>query len=79
MNQAVSLYEFGAVDRSFFSTCQTNCFQGEALAAYDPCGNMISLVANSTGVEAWARAIDKNSDSTIGIYNSYNMEILYAY
>jgi len=59
-------------------TCQTNCFQGEASAVYDPCGNMISLVANSSGAEVWARAIDKNSDSTIGIYNPYNMEIPFS-
>ena len=59
-------------------TCQTNCFSGEALAAYDPCGNMISLVANSTGVEAWARAVDKNSNATIGIYNPYAMEIPFS-
>jgi YD repeat-containing protein len=59
-------------------TCQTNCFQGEASAAYDPCGNMISLVANSTGEEVWARAVDKNSDSTIGIYNPFNMEIPFS-
>jgi hypothetical protein len=30
------------------NTCQTNCFQGEASAAYDPCGNTISLVAQAT-------------------------------
>jgi hypothetical protein len=59
-------------------TCQTNCFQGEASAIYDPCGNMISLVANSTGAEVWARAVDKNSDATIGIYNPYNMEIPFS-
>jgi hypothetical protein len=59
-------------------TCQTNCFQGEAFAAYDPCGNMISLVANNTGAEVWARAVDKNSNATIGIYNLYNMEIPFS-
>jgi len=78
LNQTVSLCEFGTVERSFSLACQTNCFQGEALAAYDPCGNMISLVTQSTGVEAWARAIDKNSDSTIGIYNPYAMEIPFS-
>jgi hypothetical protein len=48
LNQAVSLYEFGSVERLLSPACQTNCFQGEASAAYDPCGNMISLVAQST-------------------------------
>jgi hypothetical protein len=48
LNQAVILYEFGSVERSFFATCQTNCFSGEVSAAYDPCGNMISLVAQAT-------------------------------
>jgi hypothetical protein len=48
LNQTVSLYEFGTVERAFSPACQTNCFQGEASAAYDPCGNMISLVAQAT-------------------------------
>jgi YD repeat-containing protein len=60
------------------NTCQTNCFQGEASAAYDPCGNMISLVSHTTGVEVWARAVDKNSDATIGIYDPFNMEIPFS-
>jgi len=75
LNQTVSLYEFGAVERAFSLACQTNCFQGEALAAYDPCGNMISLVTQSTGVEAWARAIDKNSTQAIGLYNPHAVEM----
>jgi hypothetical protein len=57
------------------NTCQTNCFQGEASAAYDPCGNMISLVSHTTGVEVWAKAIDKNSTQAIGIYNPYAIEM----
>jgi YD repeat-containing protein len=56
-------------------TCQTNCFQGEASAAYDPCGNMISLVANSSGSEVWARAVDKNSNQAIGSYNPDAIEM----
>jgi hypothetical protein len=56
-------------------TCQTNCFSGEAFAAYDPCGNMISLIDKATATEVWSRAIDKNSGSTIGIYNPHDLKI----
>gem|GEM_PF-3572232 len=59
-------------------TCQIDCFAGEASAIYDPCGNLISLVAQTTGVEVWARAVDKNSNATIGIYDPFNMEIPFS-
>ncbi len=58
-------------------TCQFNCFTGEASAIYDPCGNLISLVAQSTGAEVWARAVDKNSTQVIGSYNPYAIEMPY--
>lgn len=48
MNQSVSLCELGTVEGAFSTACQTNCFQGEASALYDPCGNIISLVVQST-------------------------------
>ncbi|MDD4029273.1 MAG: hypothetical protein PHI40_02915 [Caldisericia bacterium] len=35
MNQVVSLYEFGTVERAFSPAGQTNCFQGQA---YNPYG-----------------------------------------
>jgi hypothetical protein len=70
-------YKYSNFGKTLATACQTNCFQGEAFAAYDPCGNMISLVAQSSG-EVWARAVDKNSDATIGIYNPYNMEIPFS-
>ncbi|MDD4615088.1 MAG: hypothetical protein PHI40_06775 [Caldisericia bacterium] len=75
LNQTVSLCKFGVIERVFFAACQTNCFAGEAFAAYDPCGNMISLIDKVTATEVWSRAVDKNSDSTIWIYNPYAMEI----
>ncbi|MDD4029733.1 MAG: hypothetical protein PHX86_08560 [Caldisericia bacterium] len=75
MNQTVSLYEFDSVERKIFTSCQVNCFQGEASAIYDPCGNMISLVANSIGAEVWSRAIDKNSTQAIGLYNPHAIEM----
>jgi hypothetical protein len=75
LNQVVSLYEFGITEEAFSPACQTNCFQGEASAVYDPCGNMISLVANSTGAEVWARAVDKNSNQAIGSYNPHAIEM----
>jgi hypothetical protein len=78
LNQTVSLCEFGSVERAFSPAYQTYCFAGEAFVAYDPCGNMISLIDKGTATEVWSRAIDKNSNATIGIYNPYNMEILYA-
>ncbi len=77
LNQTVSLYEFGTVGRAFFPGCQTNYFTGEASAAYDPCGNLISLVAQTTGAEVWARAVDKNSTQVIGSYNLYAIEMPY--
>jgi hypothetical protein len=59
LNQAVRLYEFGTSKSTSFPACQTNCFTGEASAIYDPCGNLISLVAQSTGAEVWARAVER--------------------
>ncbi|MCK5848730.1 MAG: hypothetical protein KAH01_05985, partial [Caldisericia bacterium] len=56
--------------------CQTgSCYSGEAYCLYDPCGNLTSVIDNATSTEVWARAIDKNTNGTIGIYNPYNMEI----
>jgi hypothetical protein len=68
-------YKYSDFGKTLATDCQTNCFQGEAFAAYDPCGNMISLVANSTGAEVWARAVDKNSNQAIGSYNPHAIEI----
>ncbi|MDD4615086.1 MAG: hypothetical protein PHI40_06765 [Caldisericia bacterium] len=65
MNQTVSLYEFGSVEEASFPAYQTYCFAGEAFVAYDPCGNMISLIDKGTATEVWSRAIDKNSYLTI--------------
>ncbi len=75
MNQTVSLCEFDIVERVFSPACQTNCFTGEASSIYDPCGNLISLVAQSTGAEVWARAVDKNSTQAIGLYNPHAIEM----
>ena len=58
-------------------TCQIDCFAGEASAIYDPCGNLISLVAQTTGAEVWARAVDKNSNQVIGFYDPYAIELPY--
>jgi YD repeat-containing protein len=56
--------------------CQTgSCYSGEASCIYDPCGNLTSLIDGATSSEVWARATDKNTNSTIAIYNPYNMEI----
>jgi hypothetical protein len=67
-------YKYSDFGKTLATAYQTNCFQGEAFAVYDPCGNMISLVAQSSG-EVWARAVDKNSNQAIGSYNPHAVEI----
>jgi hypothetical protein len=69
---------FGTVERAFSPACQTNCFQGEASVLYDPCGNMISLVVQSTIHPSYDQSINEPIEFHIPEQGQWELKELLA-